>query len=708
MKKFYISLLFIIAGSLTSFAQPFALALNNVDGTFTCNPLEDLGVYKRLRVQATQNSSDATWEMPQNCDFPGNIYRPYAGGVSPLPFNVIIPPTGGTNAALYNSGNNGVTGPLSPVVQGRFYTFNVQNTFSPSTSPYICVLETDYLPVSIDNVSRTPIADKISQDQPVTITVTCSSDPIENVFVRYTTDAFVTSSIVQVSFSGKTGTAVIPPGLPLTKEVRFYIYSSSKSKATIDAEVASHGQIVHDMSTLEWNTNIGQNYSYSIYKTVGLSLGVNNIDGNPFTCNVLEDRVSYQRLRLLSSQNSTEATWEFPENCSFSGPVWRPYTSAGASPVLFNSIIKPDPTTGSGALWNSNTNDFNRGTTGKLSPTTQGNYYTFNIQKIRCSGGICESPHFAVLETQSLPVTITSVIQSPGSEVVVAENPVVVNVTSNTEPVENIFLRYTTDDFVTSTIVPVLFSGTNGTANIPPFPLTTEVKYYVYSSPKSLNEIQDDITVYGEFVHDLYTLEWNNNSDKNYSYIVSRSLSSKVQYLRGSKQSNINDLTWKAECYSPAGIFVTLEKANNSNKFTGIYSVKADAQRCMQPFNYKDFNPAKGINYYRLAIQEISGRKIYSNIIAIINRESGFELINIYPTLVDRSNLTINASAARPMRIEVQLTDNSGKQMQRTSHQLMAGSNQLTIDASRLAPGTYFITAYSSEGKSSVHRFVKR
>ena len=709
MKKIYLSVFFLIGSVLSSIAQPFALSLNNVDGSpYTCNPLEDLGVYKRLRVQATQDATNATWEMPQTCDFPGNVYRPYSGGLPALPFNVIIPPTGGTNAALYNSANGGASGLLSPVTNGRYYTFNVQNTLSATQSPYIGVLETDYLPVSIDDVTRTPSAGTISQSVPVTVTVTCSATPTENVFVRYTTDAFVTSTIVEVSFTGNTGTAIIPSGLPLTNEIRYYVYSSPKSKTTIDAEVAANGQVVHNMSTLEWNTNIGQNYSYSIFKSVSFSLGVNNIDGSPFTCSALEDRGSYQRLRLLANQNSSAATWEFPEDCSFSGSVWRPYTSAGAVSIPFNSVIKPDPANGSGALWNSNQDNFTQGTTGNLSPTTQGNYYTFNVQNIRCAGGVCESPHIAVLETQTLPVNISSVTQDPETAVVVAENPVVINVSTSELAVENVFVRFTTDDFVTSTILPVVFSGINGTASIPPQPLGTNVKYYVYSSPKSKQSIEEDASIYGELIHDLNTLEWNNNGGSNYSYIVSQSLSSKLQYLRGNKQSNANDLTWKAECYSPAGIFITLEKANNSNKFTAIYSVKADAQRCAQPFNYKDNRPAVGINYYRLAIQENGGRKTYSNVIAIINRESGFELINIYPTLLDRSNLTMNASAARPMRIEVQLTDISGKQLQRTTHQLTAGSNQLSIDASRLAPGTYFVTAYSSEGKSSVQRFVKR
>lgn len=278
MKKLYPLAILLLTISLNISAQPFALATNNINGSpFSCTALEDLGIYKRLRVQATQNSSSATWEFPQLCSFPGDVWRPYTAGTAPVPFDVIIPPVPGTNAALYNSGNGGATGNLSPVTQNNYYTFNIQNISTPN-SPFFCVLETSYLPIDLSTatVSQSPTADGVLFSDPVTVTINMPSAPAEQVYVRYTTDAFVNSTIVQASITGNTGTAVIP-ALPAGSNVKYYIYSSTKSKATIDGEVASFGQIVHDMSTLEFNTNISQNYSYTIASDNVFVSGASNL-----------------------------------------------------------------------------------------------------------------------------------------------------------------------------------------------------------------------------------------------------------------------------------------------------------------------------------------------------------------------------------------------------------------------------------------------
>lgn len=274
MKRILAFFILINIGSMTAFSQPFALALNNVDGSpYTCNLLEDLGIYKRLRVVATQNSSSGTWEFPALCSFPGNVYRPYTSGTAPIPFNAIIPPIPGTAAALYNSGNGGASGNLSPVTNGNLYTFNIQNTFSASASPYFCVLETNYTPVSIPTVTQVPDPNAIGPDNVVEVTINCSAPPHtgENVFVRYTTDNFNSTSIVQASFIGATGKATIP-NFPFGTTVKYYVYSSSKSKALIESEAALYGEIVHDMSTLDWNTNIAQNYSYTVTNIVPLQV----------------------------------------------------------------------------------------------------------------------------------------------------------------------------------------------------------------------------------------------------------------------------------------------------------------------------------------------------------------------------------------------------------------------------------------------------
>jgi hypothetical protein len=279
--------------TINAWAQPFALSTNFLNGSpYNCTMLEDLGVYKRLRVQATQNASNATWELPALCSFPGNVWRPYTAGTAAIPFNAIIPPVPNTAAALYNSNNGGASGNLSPVVQGNYYTFNVQNIATPN-SPFIGVLETNYLPLDINGstVSQNPLSNAVLPNTAVVVSITNTAAAQENMFVRYTTNNWTSSQIVPFSFSGNTGTAQIP-GLPAGTLVRYYVYSSSKSKATIDAEAALYGEIVHDMSTLEWNTNISQNYTYQVSSgPLPVRIDYLNASGNS-TANVLKWKVT--------------------------------------------------------------------------------------------------------------------------------------------------------------------------------------------------------------------------------------------------------------------------------------------------------------------------------------------------------------------------------------------------------------------------------
>lgn len=265
MKKFYWLLFTVCLNVTATFAQPGSLGVNNIDGSpFSCTNLTNRGLYRSAKLQANQSAAAPSWEFPQDCGFPGDVWRPYSTGTAAVPFNVTVPPVANTSSALYNSGNGGGSGVLSAVTNGRYYIFNIQNVVAPNNA-FMCVMESATNPVAITNVSRTPAGSAISSSTSVTVQVTVAGSvaPPENVFVRYTTDNFTSSSIIPVSFTGNIGTAIIPAqaaGLA----VSFYVYSSTKSKATIDAEVGLHGQVVHDMSTMEWNTNSGANYTYLV------------------------------------------------------------------------------------------------------------------------------------------------------------------------------------------------------------------------------------------------------------------------------------------------------------------------------------------------------------------------------------------------------------------------------------------------------------
>ena len=97
----------------------------------------------------------------------------------------------------------------------------------------------------------------------------------------------------------------------------------------------------------------------------------------------------------------------------------------------------------------------------------------------------------------------------------------------------------------------------------------------------------------------------------------------------------------------------------------------------------------------------------YSAAIALLNAASGFDIVGLLPTLVN-NNAILNVTAAQKTKMDVIVTDIAGKQVQKIAYNLIAGSNQFSMNLSGLAAGTYQITGYTAEGKSKTIRFVKQ
>lgn len=94
----------------------------------------------------------------------------------------------------------------------------------------------------------------------------------------------------------------------------------------------------------------------------------------------------------------------------------------------------------------------------------------------------------------SLPATITATLSGP-----LAAG-------------QGVYLRYSTDAFASSTVVPMAGSGTTYTAPIPGFAQGAQVFYYCFTSGSGLT--------IGHGTADFYTINANNNDNLNYTYTV--------------------------------------------------------------------------------------------------------------------------------------------------------------------------------------------
>ncbi len=145
---------------------------------------------------------------------------------------------------LNGSNNNTIT-----LSDNKYYVMNWENLGYVNTRAIF--MELSATPVSITNISQDISAP--ADTQSVTVTVTTSANPTENVYVRYTTDNWTTSSIIACSFSGTSGTAIIPAQSADT-EVEYYVFSTSISNPTAD----------FDLITINFNNNSGVNYTYTV------------------------------------------------------------------------------------------------------------------------------------------------------------------------------------------------------------------------------------------------------------------------------------------------------------------------------------------------------------------------------------------------------------------------------------------------------------
>lgn len=267
MRKFYVAVILLIAVLQVNiaFAQPTVLGTALGDrNTYSTYNLNSVGGFKQYRLQAAAAAgSNESWEFATGTAASPNYtpnWRPYTGG-NRLSSNIFIP-TSFANGAKYNSTGGGASGLIpSSITTGNYYTFNV--SANAAADNVMQLLETNFNPTAISTVTQIPAVPTPTGSVTVTVTLAATPASGENVYVRYSTNSFTSSNIVQCSFAGAVGTAVIPAQAAGTA-VRYYAYSSNKSLAAINSDVASYGESVHDMSTLSLNNNSNSNYTYTV------------------------------------------------------------------------------------------------------------------------------------------------------------------------------------------------------------------------------------------------------------------------------------------------------------------------------------------------------------------------------------------------------------------------------------------------------------
>ena len=136
-----------------------------------------------------------------------------------------------------------------------------------------------------------------------------------------------------------------------------------------------------------------------------------------------------------------------------------------------------------------------------------------------------------------------------------------------------------------------------------------------------------------------------------------------------------------------AGQNFTIERSINGTSFTVI--TKLNATTAGNSYSYHDAFTADGKVYYRIAVVDADGRKVYSSIL-FVSRASEAGLV-VYPNPVNNGTVTIS-TAASGMKWIV-LIDATGKKISEASFT----ANAFDMPVKDVPKGVYFLLLSTQE-----------
>jgi autotransporter-associated beta strand protein len=172
-----------------------------------------------------------------------------------------------------------------------------------------------------------------------------------------------------------------------------------------------------------------------------------------------------------------------------------------------------------------------------INVANNSNNYVFKSQSVSAANII-------VFEVAGTIRSISTVSQSPTTVFPGQDVTITANLSGTFATGQAAFLRYSTDNFATSNILKMTGSGTSYSAIIPASdnsPSST-IRYYVFTS--------GDITSIASSKADWYTINLNNNSGSNYSYVVQSG------WVTANNGNWSSQTSWTANAVPPTNILL--------------------------------------------------------------------------------------------------------------------------------------------------------
>ena len=180
-----------------------------------------------------------------------------------------------------------------------------------------------------------------------------------------------------------------------------------------------------------------------------------------------------------------------------------------------------------------------------------------------------------------------------------------------------------------------------------------------------------------------------------------------MEYFKGVQQNGKHILSWKANCTSSSVVF-EIERSTDGQHYSAIGSITASQARCSEPFSYTDEKPENGNNYYRIRMIDADGKFSLSNIVTLVLKTKGADVLGIFPNPVTNDNATLKLQAFEKTQGTIVVSDFTGRALITQTIQLAPGLNQVSLRTFQLAKGTYHVTLYIPGQPVKTTRMLKQ
>ncbi len=175
--------------------------------------------------------------------------------------------------------------------------------------------------------------------------------------------------------------------------------------------------------------------------------------------------------------------------------------------------------------------------------------------------------------------------------------------------------------------------------------------------------------------------------------------------FEGFLQGDDNQLIWLTNNETDMKEFI-VERSPDGSRFNSIGTIASKGNSSENEYSFYHSDPASNINFYRLAMLDLSGNKTYSEVIRLVRTDKSNRSLQPNPTK-DFVYITLNGMSAEENIVEYTLTDVNGRRLDSKIKTIQSSSAQLAVSLKQWPAGMYFVNLRIN-GKLTSHKIVKQ